>query len=494
MTASLRACLCVLILIGAFAVLSRDSAVASERPSLNVIQRENARPGTSSWKIEVLSFHGEIQGYASSPSVGPGATISFYVSTTASTFDASIYRMGWYHGAGARELKTFGPMPGRLRTVPRPQRDTGLIACSWPKSFALTIPKEWPSGIYLVKLTASNTHQGYIPFTVTAPASRSTFLFVHAVFTDEAYNTWGGKSLYTDISAPPGQQYADRAVKVSFRRPFVQSVGAGWFFSWEIHMVRWLERKGYDVSYATDLDVAQHPSMLLRHRAIIIAGHDEYWTRGMRNGMDTAVAHGVNLANFAANTGYWQVRLGSLARAADSVLVCYKTSPDPLAGRHNDLVTTEWRLPPLNRPESELTGAMYGGYDGNRRPYAWVVANTSNWVFRGTGLKPGSRIPSLVGQEADTVVPGYPIPPHLHVLSASPFQDVNGKVFDANSTIYRSRSGAWVFNAGTIDWSWGLDDIKQSFWLYPAYPRHPNAAIQIITRNILLRFGGSRAR
>jgi len=459
--------------------------------TLNPIQVENALPGTTSWQLEVLSLHGEIQGYASSPSVQPGQTISFYVSTKSAKFDADIYRMGWYRGKGARLIMKIPWMPGHLRRVPKPDRTTGLLACGWPKSFQITVPSSWVSGIYLVKLTGSSTHQAYIPFTVTDPTSHSTYLFIHAVFTDEAYNSWGGKSLYVDINVHGAlRQYNNRAVMVSFQRPFEQSQGAGWFLSWELHMVRWIESKGYDVSYATDLDVAESPQILLQHKAILIVGHDEYWTRSIRNGMDAAVAHGVNLANFAADTGYWQVRLEPLGNEPDQVIVCYKTSPDPIAKTNRSLVTTEWRLPPVSRPESELTGAMYGGFDGTHPPYAWVVADASDWIFKGSGLKNGSRIPEIVGQEADTIIHRYPVPQGLAVLASSRFHDVGGINFKAKATIYQAPSGAWVFNAGTIEWSWGLDDFVEpnADWLYPAYPKHPSPAAETITSNVLNRF------
>jgi hypothetical protein len=488
MLRTLAVCLTIGVSVTSSA-LARPLIVTGAVP--NAIQIENSLPGTTSWEIKVLSFHGEIQGYASSPSVQQGQSISFFVSTTSSSFKASIYRMGWYGGKGARLLESIPSMPGFKRKVPKPQNSTGLIACFWPKSFALTVPTTWISGIYLVKLTASNTHQAWIPFTVTDPASQSTFLFIHGVFTDEAYNDWGGKSLYTDINAPSSKAYDNRARAVAFQRPFAQNQGAGWFLSWEIHMVRFLERGGYDVGYATDLDVHEHPDILLHHKAVLVVGHDEYWSRQIRNGMDAAVAHGVNLADFAANTGYWQVRIGSLNNQPDGVIICYKTSLDPITRTDPGLTTTLWRNRPVNRPESELTGAMYGGYDGNHAPFDWVVPNPSiSWIFKGSGLKRWYVIHHIVGQEADYVVHGYPHPRDLQVLSSSPFLDgASGQHFRAESTIYQAPSGAYVFDASSIDWSWGLDDIRQSFWLYPAYPKAPSPAAETITRNILLRFG-----
>ncbi len=487
---AVRLSILVALLVSTSLSFSTASGASSIRRSsnLNPIQRENELPGTASWRLKVLSYHGEIQGYASSPSVEPGHGISFSVSTTGDSFVANVYRMGWYGGKGARLMMKVPKVSGHLRKTPKPNPKTGLILCHWPVSFSIHVPSSWLTGVYMVKLTASNTHQGYIPFVVTDPSSHTPYLFVHGVFTDEAYNNWGGKSLYVGVGKSSTQEYSNRAVNVAFHRPFVQNMGAGWFFSWEYHMVRWLEQRGYNVSYATDLDVDLHPGILTHHHSILIVGHDEYWTRQIRNGMDAAVAHGVNLANFAANTGFWQVRLQPYKNEPNAVIVCYKTNPDPIRFKEPWLTTTMWRSPPVNRPESELTGAMYGFFDGNTRDYAWVVQDPTNWIFKGTHLKKGSRIPNIVGQEADTLVPGFPHP-KLHVLSNSPVIDATGLHGRAIATIYRTAHGSTVFDASTIDWSWGLDDVRQNFWLYPPIPKRPNQAAQTITSNILNKFG-----
>jgi hypothetical protein len=321
---------------------------------------------------------------------------------------------------------------------------------------------------------------------VSDPYSRSSLIFIHGLFTDEAYNDWGGKSLYVDSNYPPAQAFAHRAVKVSFARPFVQNMGSGWFLSWEYQMVRWLERKGYDVTYATDLDVHRHPGILLRHNGIIIAGHDEYWTRQMRDGYAAAVAHGVGLANFAANSGYWQVRV---VGKSQNVLVCYKDpTRDPLSRTKPWLTTVLWRDPPVSRPENELFGAMYGNYEGTRGPFSWVVSDPRSWVFKGTGVRYGSSIPQVVGQESDLLVVGYPHPRGLHILTRSPIRTEDGGTAISNATVYTAPSGARVFNAGAIEWSWGLDDTHQSFWLYHAKLHEPSKLAEEVTTNVLSSF------
>jgi len=111
----------------------------------------------------------------------------------------------------------------------------------------------------------------------------------------------------------------------------------------------------------------------------------------------------------------------------------------------------------------------------------YVVTNSSNWVYAGTGLADGNSIPGLVGYEADWSTASAPLPTSVAgtytLLSNSPFDDVSGPRLYSNSSIYQAPSGAWVFGAGTISWSWGLD-----------HPAVGDSRVQRITANVLDRF------
>ncbi|HYR17112.1 MAG TPA: N,N-dimethylformamidase beta subunit family domain-containing protein, partial [Mycobacterium sp.] len=146
--------------------------------------------------------------------------------------------------------------------------------------------------------------------------------------------------------------------------------------------------------------------------------------------------------------------------------------------------TVLWRDSLLNRPEQQLVGVQFaGGQLTTSAPNApYVVANSSSWVYAGTGLADGDSIPGIVGYEMDSSMSSAPLPTSVagtyQVLSQSPFVDPYGGPMTANSSIYQAPSGAWVFGAGTTSWSWGLDLAGT------VDPR-----IQRITANLLSRFG-----
>jgi hypothetical protein len=249
-----------------------------------------------------------------------------------------------------------------------------------------------------------------------------------------------------------------------------------------VYFVRWVERSGYDVTYSTDIDTHAGGERLTSVRGFLSVGHDEYWSQAMYDSVQAARDAGVSLGFFGANAVYWQVRLEpSASGLPDRVVVCYKdAATDPV---HGPTTTVHWRDPLLNRPEQALIGVQFTSWFKDLDPYpAYVAINSSSWVYNGTGVVDGTKVPRLVGYEADRYMSEFPGPSSTNrtLLSRSPFTDFSGRTDYANSSIYRAPSGAWVFAAGTIVWSWGLDNLGRR--------TQADARIQRTTANVLNAF------
>jgi len=459
----------------------------------NPVVVENQQPGSANWQIGGGSFRPaddvgkQIKGYASATSVNKGGSITFQVTVNpAQAYTMDVYRMGWYQGLGGRFMQRIGPLDGVPQSVCPVDATTGLIECAWTPSYTLTVPANWTSGVFLVQLTNAQGYQGYITFVVRDDTRRADILYQQSVTTYQAYNNYPddgatGKSLYNYNSYGANTISGIRsAVKVSFNRPYSLN-GSGQFFNWEYNFIRWLERSGYDATYSTNLDTHQNSARLLDSKAFLSVGHDEYWSKPMYDGTERARDAGVNLAFFSGNAVYWQVRFEAspVSGTADRVMVCYKDKTlDPV---QDSTTTILWRDPFINRPEQQLIGVQAAGMVASNVPY--VVTNSSNWVYAGTGLADGNSIPGLVGYEADWSTASAPLPTSVAgtytLLSNSPFDDVSGPRLYSNSSIYQAPSGAWVFGAGTISWSWGLD-----------HPAVADSRVQRITANLLNRFLG----
>ncbi len=422
-----------------------------------------------------------LEAYASEPSVAPGGTLHLRVSTApAAPYLIRVYRLGWYGGSGARLVACMpsdcvATEQGRPQPLPSPDPSTGLVRANWPVTDSIRIERNWTSGYYAARLISPDGGQvNAVLFVVTdPPTERSQILVEVPVNTWEAYNSWGGKSLYNFNS--DGQVPANR---VSFDRPWAPG-SQSQFFAWGIQLVRFLEREGYDVSYTTDVDVDRDPAELQRHALVIVNGHGEYWTGRMRDAFDAARNAGVNLAFIGANIGYWQVRYEDDRRT----VVGYKELPDPVMDPA--LRTTLFRLLAPSKVECALLGVQHQGSlrRSGMPPVDYTVnpAALSDPWFAGTGFTATSVLPDLVGPEWDQVVSPH-LAPACKFSNLTVFFHHEGTPGNADAVRYVARSGARVFSAGSLQFAWGLDTFltEERGHTAPADPR-----LQQFMRNAL---------
>jgi len=425
-------------------------------PRLNPIQLENAQPGTNMWRVPQAGS--AIDGYTSEVRVAPGDTLHLHVSTTpAAQYRVEIYRLGWYGGLGGRLMACVpadcSSEPGRPQATPAPDPATGFLQAGWPVTDEIAVPPTWVSGYYLAVLRLASGpeagHGGWVPFVVRAPASQQSAILVQAaVNTWQAYNRWGGYSLYT---GPSGQSCKGVCTRVSFDRPYEPKSPNFW--DYELPLVHFLEESGYDVSYTTDVDTDRDPAELLRHRLVVVAGHDEYWTKVMRDGFDTALARGTNLAFMGADTGYWQMRYADSRRT----IVEYRLPRlDPEPNRALKTVRFRDLVPP--RPECELEGVEYSRNNGvesigGQHDYTVAPGALDPW-FAGTGFTASSTLADIVGYEWDAVVPGCRTPPLTRLFHFA------GPPAPADAVRFTAPSGARVFSSGSLSFAKGLDDFR----------------------------------
>ncbi|MEU0953963.1 N,N-dimethylformamidase beta subunit family domain-containing protein [Streptomyces niveus] len=410
---------------------------------------ERARSGSPDWRIRSLGPPEAVEGYTDTVSVEPGDEFGLYVSTTAPGFRVSAYRVGWYGGAQARLVWRSDRVPGRVQRDPRVDTFTDTVRADWERTLAVRADG-WPEGAYLLRLDASNGHQRYVPLIVRSPSAAGRTVLMHAPATWQAYNLWGGYSLYEGKDGA----YGSRSLAVSFDRPYDKN-GAEKFLTYERAAVVLAERLGIPLAYTTGVDVHLTPSALRGATAVVSLGHDEYWTPEQRKHLTKARDTGTNLVFLGANTCFRRVRL---ERKGDSgpvrTVVCFKTDyeKDPYLVEHRAMVTTDFRAPPSADPESSLTGVLYEGFPTDA-PY--VVHGADHWIFEGTGVRRGDSFDHLVGVEYDRVTPDQPTPSPLEIVAHSPLV-CKGRDSHADSAYYTVPSGAGVFASGTMRWVEGL--------------------------------------
>ncbi len=427
-------------------------------PTAAWVSRENLRPGTSQWQVGGRQVPHAIEGFADRVSAVPGDTVTLFVNTTAQTFHVEAYRIGWYQGIGGRLVWQGPENPGKRQPPSTFTPGVNMVECHWAPSTKFDITSDWPPGVYLLKLVGNGGEQQFVPLTLRDPYSTAAYVVQNSVTTWQAYNLWGGYSLYYGANGH-GQDFEHRARVVSFDRPYPNTWanGAADLLGNELPLIFHMEKLGLDVTYTTDVDLHTTADLLTRHRSFLSLGHDEYWSAAMRANATAARDSGVNLAFMGANAVFRRIRFESSPVGPNRRQVCYKDDSDPLYGVDNADITTNWPSAPDADPESSLIGNMY---QSNPVDASLVVADPTTWLYLGTGAKTGDALPHVVGSEYDCYQPGQYSPSNVQIFAHSPLV-CHGKSGFSDVTWYTAPSGAGVFASGSNWWISKLMDVPQ---------------------------------
>lgn len=415
-----------------------------------------------------------LEAYASATSVEAGGTLNIYardpqaVGSGTTEYPLTIVRIGWPDVSMLATTVTLGN-----RTVPT---DAYANGCRWPQSYRLSVPKAWPSGLYFAAI-GSGPNACTMPFIVRAASHKAgvDVMVLIPVTTVHAYNNYGGKSLY-DFNSIGGVH----APKVSFLRPLSDPFNLA-FDTWSQHLVRWLAKNGFTADFCTSHDLHGDNKLLDPYQLYVSAGHDEYWTREMRDNLDAFVAKGGNVAILGGNTCWWQARMEG---SSNQTLVCYKSlANDPVSDPA--LKTVNWRDLQTPAPENTTVGLSFirGASWTNSLPRPvtpFVVQRPEHWAFAGTGLTTGAAFAGqYVGYETDaadfkTGSDGlfYPTgldgtPATLRILAQADASNwdaiaqsmgLGGELSGYAAIAVFSQGGrsGTVFNSSVCDWAYGL--------------------------------------
>jgi hypothetical protein len=382
-----------------------------------------------------VTFYDHIEGYCGQLSYRPGETVRLHVSTEAATYHVAAHRWG-----AQRELVWSATgLPGAYVAPPN---DADVRGCGWPVSVEIPIDRGWRSGFYLITLQAEDGPDGrrtaHACFVLRAhPDRRAAALLTLATNTWNAYNTWGGRSLYTG------------GTDVSFRRPFGRgmlsrphvdrddrkarpirwgetpdvngdhfqtyrlangypaSIGSAGWFTHERRFVEWAEGRGYEFDYCISADLEETETLgdgaTDGYDLLIDVGHDEYWSAPQRATVEAHVARGGSFASMSGNTMFWQVRLEGSTEDPTATMACHKytaheTDPVVAAGRP-EAMSGLWCDPLVGRPEWSLLGAGSAAGLYNRFGQAvaagtgaFTVYRQDHWLLDGTGLRYGDLL------------------------------------------------------------------------------------------------------
>ena len=398
-----------------------------------------------------------IEGYAVDLSAAPGEDIVFCVSSPR-PYDVVYAR---YMRAGdqntAIPLTAPAAQPAQVQAVTSEPWQNG---CGWGESFRLTVPLDWPSGIYAAECTDSAGGIFRITFVVRPPAGdHGDFAVLANTHTWNAYNPWGGRSKYTN---PPAEA-------VSYLRPNPSAApsdagGVNHLARAELWVLDWLATTGYRFDVFTDVDFHFDLPDLAAYKGLILDTHPEYWTLAMLDKLEAYLASGGSLLYMAGNGVYEQVELSPDGHTLTLFAAGQYPWRDPSYFRN--------LVPP--RPERDVLGVAYCG-DGYFTFAPFAVLAAGDPLFAGTGVGNGQAIGAVgingggaSGWEMDTSIAGTA--PDGAVVTAYVGNDrgvapanlvllargMNAGGYGADMTVYQTPAGGMVFSAGSLSFGGSL--------------------------------------
>ncbi len=457
------------------------------------VKRENSKIGYRAWSLGIpVEFSGDFaaaesfsrtispqsgrfgslspkigpEGWFASPSATCGQSVGLHISGNGAPVTIRVFRMGYYKGAGARLIQTVTTRNVRHylpEKISKPPLNT--VVAKWPEVWKFSISKSTPPGQYLIRLDDGTGDSNLVPIMVTNPDARNDVTFVSSILTWQAYNAWGGYSLYKG----PNLSRQTRAMVVSFNRPY-DGDGAGQFRYMELPIIRLAEKLGIDTNYLTDLELIADAPALHYTKSIVLGGHSEYWTAKMREVITKVVSQGVNLVSFGGNAAYNR----PILQANNRELVMWRGAKSDTHRNNPDLATTRWRSSPIGRPESVLLGAQYVGLGVNGN---YTVTHPLRWPF--TVMKGGVILRGVVGREVDS--PLYAPGPGVENLAWAQIK-LHGRPVTAMATYYTNAKKAGIIDISTNGWTCAMDNVCP--W-HPPHFAQTRVNVQAITAAIL---------
>ena len=450
--ASLVTLACVAMLVGC---AGTDAELVPPASTSSAPTSPSASPSptfvaTSDWGIDPAeeATDEQVAAYTGASSIAPGDDLDVYISA-AGTAEVSVYRLGPYEGKGAAQVLAPTSVSTALQTAVASDPSTRATSAPWQRTTTLQT-SDWPPGFYFLHVSSAGVARN-VPFVVRDTDLAGKVVFVAGDTTWQAYNSWGGKSLYKGVNG-----FDDRSYAVSFDRPYSSKDWQIWY-DYDVSVINALQETSADIGYTSVTAITADPASLDGAAGVISNGHDEYWPLPYRDALVKVRDDGTNLAFLGANAGYWRVRMEATALGPDRLMVGYKSATlDPVSGARD--TTARYRDSPQPLPESTVVGQLYDCYPSAGDA---TITQPDFFLFAGTGVQTGSTIPGLVGNESDRAyaTADTPRPIQVPALSKATCKDTTTY---STMVYYTVTSGAGVFATGTMNWGRAMSGPTES--------------------------------
>jgi tetratricopeptide (TPR) repeat protein len=416
------------------------------------ITEENSMLGAYNWKISRGDeAETTLQGYVKPQFTKPGYTVSFHASSELSEcqFFLRIYRLGWYRGAGARQVHR-----SKITSVGNHgiwSKDKGweqneecgdsVKGMDWPRVYQVCVPDNWLPGSYIAKFETLDGRAYIHPFWISSlNENDSKIAVLGAVITSQARNWWGGISATQIVNGnsikSPELYYPVGSESLSFERPYFNSRG-GDALRWEYPLVRWLEKNRVEAAYHTDLELETDSTLLNQYSHVITAGPMRYWTKNTELALRKFVDAGGHIVHLGSEAGQHMVALQNNNDYRDGQIVFQPNETFPNIGER-------------------LQNTFYSAtVSGSRKTAPWANLKFTSGIskhLKGIQIK-NSVVEGIAGLSWDKSIKTK----DLKIVAKKRIRHRKWTYRMANSHILKFPSGGSIFNAGVSSWTWGLE-------------------------------------
>jgi tetratricopeptide (TPR) repeat protein len=373
-----------------------------------------------------------ILGYTSKPVVHSGSTLQIHAASATPNGEnckLRILRLGWYGGTGARQVAMSDYFHVGYRDFWNPESKTISSSvkngCDWPEVHSIDIPKDWHSGLYMIRFELEDNSAYLHPFWITNPKP-SGLVLLFSTITWQARNWWGGASATVIHKKRPKKvkelYYPIGSTGTSYLRPMYNPRG-GDALRWDYPFIRFIERNGIDIEYISDLDVDRGEIDCSKIENLVTTGPAKYLTLNMDSWLKEAVSSGMNYIHLGSEAGQHLVKVES----SDFKISTTPTSSESDFGE---------------RLENPLTQARISGSKA-RSPWGDLHLNN------------GLVIKGIMGTSWDKSFSNHSV----NIIGQGQARHRLFSKRKVETQLIEAEGKGTVFNSGCSNWTWALSDF-----------------------------------
>ena len=241
----------------------------------------------------------DLEGYTNQMFYFQNDTIKFYLKSKSTQNNIYIDRIISPYKYKRIYKNSFGRIKQNIST------NQSEFGCNWEESLSFVLDSSFDDGYYLVILEDDLDNEFKFPIIINDNSENLKIALLSPTSTWNAYNSWGGKSLYNNAIDSSNVYF------VSTQRPNTLLHSGKHDIHIEANIFNWFENN-YNITIYPDNILDYSPNILNDASIIILSYHCEYISSKTYNKLISLVENsGKSLISIGGNQVYWKTKWNS---------------------------------------------------------------------------------------------------------------------------------------------------------------------------------------